>query len=176
MISKNIRCTRKSRRYTLKGKGSLIKNDVPRDIDTLCNWIKTTIPLVLKIIPKENTGCTSAGQLGCSVRPKPWITTTTKNSESRIIWRSAEEKFPRGLQDTTKGKSINQISSSGKGFNPKLMRHLRLHQECTSSFNQMTMFPFNTSILLRSMRTTKLLENAMKFKKMLKLMTSKLTP
>ena len=39
----------------MKWESGLIKEYMPRDINSLCNWIKTAIPLVLKAVPKKDT-------------------------------------------------------------------------------------------------------------------------
>jgi hypothetical protein len=68
-----------------KGEHMFIKDNIPRDINTIRRNVETLIPLVERTIPKKHTLFGSIFKFMVIVRTKVRPTGTTKNLEERVI-------------------------------------------------------------------------------------------
>jgi hypothetical protein len=112
-----------------KGKSILIKDYIPRNINTASSHIQTLDIFVKWAISQKHTVCGSVSELSFVVRTKVWSTGTPKNPKGIIIWFNFEKAFYKSLMVANfTRKKIYKKGGREESFISEFQRHGGMHE------------------------------------------------
>jgi hypothetical protein len=135
-----------------EGKHRFIKNNIPRNIDSICRNMKTLITLVHRTVTKEDTLFGSKLEFALIVRSKMRPTRTPEHLKKGIVRHFPQKTLKRCLHiDHSTWESIDKKASSGESITPKPIWSRSMCKKSQPSFNNVSMFSFSSAILLMCM-------------------------
>jgi hypothetical protein len=145
----------------LEGKGSLVEDNMSCNIKTTSGNIKTLITSVRLAVAEKNTRFRAKRKFMGVIRSKIRPTLTSKGFEKAIIRRLKEQKLKRSCGTSgSEREFVYKITSSVKCMILVLKRNMGVREESKPGINNMPKSPFNTPILVMSVRTSETMSDA----------------
>lgn len=111
----------------MEGKRLFMKFDMPDNIDTIEDRVKTMISMMGYAITKEDIRKITKFHLVSVVWPKFWEAFASKDTKKRMVGFTMEHMFKRrDFRVSTRRHSIDEIDRGVEGKVPKMMRNMRL--------------------------------------------------
>ena len=170
------RCRTRRSRKLKKRKDIFNKPDMTREINLTCRWTPALIAFVMLAITNKHTLSATKFKFVCCIRLNPQEALAAKRFESKVVRLSTKKFLIRRYRIIWKDrKTINEIQGCVKRLNPKELGKLRLSKKSEGNFNQMSVFSFYNTILLRCISIALLMKDSFLLKKLSKLSARELT-
>ena len=118
-----IRCGDRSWKIR-KRKNMLIKDNITRNIHTICWNVKAFITFVQRTVPKEDTFFRTKLKLTIIVRTEMRPTRTTEDFEKSVVRSLMKQEFKRSFHaKKPRRKSIYKKTGGSKSITPKTKRN-----------------------------------------------------
>jgi hypothetical protein len=123
--------------------------------------METFVPFVKRTITKENTFFRAKLELMLIIWTDMRPACTPKYLEKGVIRRCVEELFNRSFHvENTCRQAVNEKTGCKECITPKTKWNRRMSKKCKTSFNDVTMLAFRSTILLMSMRASNTMYDA----------------
>ena len=143
-----------------------MKDHIKGNIKLSRRGVITSIAFFMESIANKYTSKCSRFQLSSQAFLKMHKGCTSKNFKEQIRYGRSTYSVMKDIKGSlklqgTRGHMVDEIGCSSDDFTPIIGGHMSSKQGSTNNLKKVTIFSFSYPVLLRSVRTSSLMNNAM---------------